>query len=424
MVFIERKDFTRANKLLNEVAQAGAADVDVWLGLARIDEMGQLYPQSERFYSRALELDPDHLEGLLSAGQLALKLNKKSAADAYFNRLLSVDEGSKWVAQVAFAYLGSHHAAEAATVLDAARRESRQPALSFYAGLVHEKLGQLSEAVRAYSEVDSSSENGVEAGLRKANVFSFLGRHALAIAAIKEVLKRPPELASTRIAYARILERSGDVEGAITSLSSTLTRNASVELYDGLAALYQRHGRGVEAQRMVEKALVERPHDETLLYILGAVYERQGSIDKALAQMRAVLVVNPDHAAAMNFMGYLLAERGTDYLQAEHLLVRALQIQPDTGSFMDSLGWIYYRKGDYLLAMQTLEKAVNLSPDEPQIIEHLGDAYLRNAKDQMAVRAYRRALDALKAPAGEISTELRDNLERKIKMVSSKRAGR
>ena len=101
--------------------------------------------------------------------------------------------------------------------------------------------------------------------------------------------------------------------------------------------------------------------------------------------MRSVLEMDPENAAAMNFIGYLLAQRGRDFAEAERLVRRALQLRPDTGSFLDSLGWIHYQRGDYPRALPGAGAGRGLEPEEPVILEHLGDAYQRVSRPGDAV---------------------------------------
>jgi Flp pilus assembly protein TadD len=78
--------------------------------------------------------------------------------------------------------------------------------------------------------------------------------------------------------------------------------------------------------------------------------------------------------------------------EAESLIRRALEVDPDDGFYVDSLGWVYYQRGDYHRAVEQLEHAVELAGDDPTVTEHLGDAYQRNGQDESALRVYRDAL--------------------------------
>ncbi|MHB8875863.1 MAG: tetratricopeptide repeat protein, partial [Myxococcaceae bacterium] len=192
------------------------------------------------------------------------------------------------------------------------------------------------------------------------------------------------------------------------------------EMTEALASLFERQGKLADAVGLLTDALAKRPRDEALLYSLGALYERRGETARALSQMRSVLEVNPENANAMNFIGYTLAEKGVELEEAERLVARALELKPDSGSFLDSLGWVYYRRGEVTRAVETLERACELSPGEPTILEHLGDAYRRAAKRAQAQEAYKKALEAIKqSPELADSRTQRSGLERKLKLLSS-----
>ena len=194
-----------------------------------------------------------------------------------------------------------------------------------------------------------------------------------------EALKRWPEASA---AYGEVGPEAGDLW---------------VDAQVNRAHALDQAGRPAEAVALLGKALQRRPRDEGLLFARGVAEERAGDSDAALAQMKALLAIAPDHAEALNFVGYTYAERGEHLDEAERLLGRALELRPGNGFFLDSLGWIYFRKGDLSRALQALERADAAAGPEPTILEHLGDAYRRAQRSADAEQAYRRALRALDA---------------------------
>jgi len=108
--------------------------------------------------------------------------------------------------------------------------------------------------------------------------------------------------------------------------------------------------------------------------------------------MKRAVELNPKNAAALNYLGYTYAEMGVQLDEAERLIRRALEIEPDDGFYVDSLGWVYYQRGDYRHAVEQLERAVELAGDDPTVAEHLGDAYGRAGKPRDALRLYQDAL--------------------------------
>lgn len=396
MAFAERQEPARAEKLLKRAAERNPTDAEVWSALAQLYDAEGRNAEAANAYNEALQREPEDRELLLGAGRLSLKTDDDVSAKAYFEQLLSQSEEPELWVKVAFSYLASRRVDRAAEVLDGARKlKTGEPRLSFYAGLVHEKLRRFDKAAEAYSEVPADSELFHEARLHRAICLSSAGQHQKALELLKKAIAERPDYALLYPAYARALEQAGNAREAESVLVRELKDHPSADLWDAISQMYTRQGRLADAIELLTRALKDNPKDEALLFALGAAYERKGDTERSLEKMRAVLALNPDNAAALNFLGYTLADRNRDIDEAERLVTRALELRPDEGAFVDSLGWVYFRRGDYGRAVSTLERAVELLPDEPLIIEHLGDAYRGASRISDAMKTYKRALELL-----------------------------
>jgi len=425
LALADRRDVARAEQMLKKASQVESDDFEIWTALAQVYQSTGRLSEAEKAFEKALETDPENRDVLLAIGAVALKAGAAARARAYFDRVLYLSREPEYTVRVAFAYLANGNVADALQILDNAREQSAaQPRISFYAGLLHERLRHYLKAAALFAELPSNSDLFQEARIHQASCLSEAGEHARAEALFKEALKDKPDFWEAYAAYATALERAGALERAEALLNDAIHRSAAPELFEALAALYGRHGRSKLAIQILTDALRKSPKDETLLFALGSAYQRQGETDKAITEMQQVLAVNPDNASALNFIGYTLAESGKHLDRAEKLIRRALELQPDSGAFMDSLGWIYFRRGQYVQAIGALESAVERDPD-PMILEHLGDAYRSSSKKAQAADVYRRALDALKAaPELQESPGQAQNLERKLKMLSRDTADR
>lgn len=418
MALAERGDSARAEKLLRKAVERDPSDPELWATLAQLDESAGRLDEAEDAYAQSLVRDPDGKEVLISAGRLALRRGGLARAKAYFDRLLSLSRDPEATVKVAFSYLSMRRHKEAAEVLDTARLAGTdEPRLHFYAGLVHERIRAWQKAADAFGAVPREAvELFHEASVHRAGCLSQLGQHDKALLLFKKgVEARPDDLAALQ-GYALALDRAGQGQHAEQVLLKAVAERPAPELYEAAARLYDRQGRHGDAIALLSRGLAKRPRDEALLYALAAAYERGGEVQKSLEKMRAVLDINPDNANALNFIGYTLADKGIDNTEAERLVSRALELKPDQGAFLDSLGWVYYRRGDFGRAVEWLEKASAASPGEATIDEHLGDAYMRVERQSDAIEAYRRALSALQEgeeqPRGQ-----RAQLERKLKML-------
>lgn len=129
-----------------------------------------------------------------------------------------------------------------------------------------------------------------------------------------------------------------------------------------------------------------------LLFSLGAAHERAGSYQKSIEVFEELIARVPDHAQALNYLGYMLADNGDRLDYARGMIERALAIAPNNAAFIDSYGWVFYQQGDYEEALVQLKKAVSLDSD-PVIFDHLGDAYNATGQEKSAKDWWQKALE-------------------------------
>jgi tetratricopeptide (TPR) repeat protein len=112
-------------------------------------------------------------------------------------------------------------------------------------------------------------------------------------------------------------------------------------------------------------------------YYRGICEERAKEWNKAEADMRKALDLQPEQPHVLNYLGYSWIDQGINLDEGMKMIKRAVDQRPDDGYIVDSLGWAYYRIGNYDDAVKNLERAIDLKPEDPTINDHLGDAYWR-----------------------------------------------
>ncbi len=145
------------------------------------------------------------------------------------------------------------------------------------------------------------------------------------------------------------------------------------------------------------------------------LHERNGDSDKALQIMEDVLKMEPDYPNALNFVGYLWAEKGIKLDEAELMIKKALSKKPNDGAIIDSLGWVYYKKGNYQLALAELLRANELVPDDPTIAEHIGDTYISLKEYSKAFPYYEKSIQL------ENDVKKKKIVEEKLKLIKEPR---
>lgn len=144
----------------------------------------------------------------------------------------------------------------------------------------------------------------------------------------------------------------------------------------------------------------------------GIAHERAGAWPRAEADFKQALELSPEQPYVMNYLAYTWVEQGKDLPAARRMLERAVELRPNDGNIVDSLGWALFKMGDLPGAIRWLERAVELEPRNSVINDHLGDAYWAAGREREARFQWTRALGLEPEPADlvKITAKLRDGL--------------
>jgi tetratricopeptide (TPR) repeat protein len=200
-----------------------------------------------------------------------------------------------------------------------------------------------------------------------------------------------------------LLHEEGDKKKALAVLKSLSERKDSdVATFLVWADFLSEDNQLAQSINILDAGLRKFPGDSKLLFSRGAYLERKGDKKSAESTFRELIARDPTNAQALNYLGYMFADDGVNLEEAESLIQRALKLQPRNGGFLDSLGWVYYKKGQYKRALEILEKAVIEDKNEGVIWEHLGDTLQALGDRKNALEKYRQALRLKNDPRDEI----------------------
>ncbi|HEY8021132.1 MAG TPA: tetratricopeptide repeat protein [Thermoanaerobaculia bacterium] len=202
-----------------------------------------------------------------------------------------------------------------------------------------------------------------------------------------------PASASPAVAakHAEVLFRSGRERQGRRQLEK-LARADDPQAILAAAQSYQRLELYKDSIPILQRLLASHPKLTTAGFLLGAAYERNGQRDEAVATFRGVIQNDPDFHAALNYLGYMWAERGENLEEALKMVRRAVALVPDNGAYVDSLGWTHFQLHQYDRARSYLERATRLEPEDSTVHEHLGDVYAALGETGKAREMYERAL--------------------------------
>lgn len=244
--------------------------------------------------------------------------------------------------------------------------------------------GRLDDAVAVLLSIDPGSDLRSTAVRDALADLDKLGRTEDAIKTGRSAVDAHPEDIDLALLYADLLRQAQHYNDAIATYDGALARVAPTSSRRGLA-----------------------------LYHRGIAYERAHEWPQAEADLLAALMLRPDDPGLLNYLAFSWADQGINLDRARTMLERAIQLLPDDGAIIDSLGWVMFRQGDYEEAVKQLERAVELDADDATVNDHLGDAYWRLGRQIEARSQWERAarLTDDKALGDQIRVKLKDGLD-------------
>jgi tetratricopeptide (TPR) repeat protein len=227
-----------------------------------------------------------------------------------------------------------------------------------------------------------------------------LGNAARAEAAAVQIAGIDAEDPRGLLALASAKAARKDHRGVVTLLEPRVrapraedaTTGSLAQMASRLASSLAEIGDHKRAIALLEDVRRRDDRNVDLLFTLGAAYERAKRYDDAERTFRGVIAVEPDNADALNYLGYMLADRKLKLVEAVDLISRALKIDADNPSFLDSLGWAYVQQANLTAARDPLQRAAAALPTTSVIQDHLAELYFRLQMYAEAAATWDRAL--------------------------------
>lgn len=212
-------------------------------------------------------------------------------------------------------------------------------------------------------------------------------------------LKKFPDEYMIQQEHANVLSDMGKTDEAVKELRGLLNGPKDRETLLALTEVYEKGKKFDDAAKSLDDAEKLSTTDEEkvdVFFMRGALFERQKEYDASEQAFRKVLAINPDHAGTLNYLGYMLADRNVRLDEAYKMIQKAVDLEPNTGAYLDSLGWVYFRQGKLTDAERTLVKAVDLTGQDPTVHDHLGDVYMKLGKTQEAIAQWNASMKGFK----------------------------
>lgn len=397
-ILAEEKDYETAlkhfQKLLNNKDFPDKDRAYFYIGKIETARGPSYYTEAEQAYLKALQIKPSDAEVVYDLGTLyklqghenkTMKMWKeyvdKNGPDKNITRALSryymdhaqydraieqlealegYDKDNLNVKiQIALIFIEQKKLVKASAELQEILEQAPElDKVRFYLAAVDEELDRKDEAQEQYLKIPSTSTYYGDATIHAAHLIKDAGNAGRSLEIVKQAIAQRDDLPQLYAYYAALLDDQKQYQQALT---------------------------------MLQGAVEKFPDQAQLRFYLGSMYDRLGHSDQSIVEMKKVLTIDHDNVQALNYLAYTYAETDQDLDAAERLARRALQLQPNDGYILDTVGWVLFKRGKMEESIRYLEQAYRAKSDESIIAEHLGDAYLRFELWQKALRMYRKA---------------------------------
>jgi tetratricopeptide (TPR) repeat protein len=447
-----RNDVSAGIQVLKDTVKAAAKEP---LPLIYLSQLYSKYLKKPdlalKYAEQALALAPDHFGGYQAVYELHVAASQPKKAEQILERAAkSSTRDAKYWLQLGETYTRSYlkedGSSEPAALekMNAVYRKAAE--LGADDPVIISKVGdyfilsrQVAEAIPFYLAVLDLKPHS-EVPLDKlrdklARAFLVTEKRDEAITMLEQLTKENPLRSATFEFLGELYQQKGDREKALANFQQSLLLNSSQpdnylrltemllqtkqfekavetmqtarakfpdvpQIAFSLGIALSQAKRHTDAMRIFAEAEADAQnnHEELLTagfyFQYGAAAEQAGMTQKAAELLKQCIALEPGSAAqAYNYLGYMWTELGENLDEAGEMIKKAVEMEPDNGAFLDSLGWFYYKKGDPERAVKELLRAAeNIKPEDPVVFDHLGDAYHKLGRTAEALTYWRKAL--------------------------------
>jgi tetratricopeptide (TPR) repeat protein len=409
----EQKDYKKAIEAYRKAVQLDKDNLDSVRGLAQnLLSDGQLDAALEQ-YKVIVEGDPSDAQSYQHIAEIERRNGHfDQAMDALKKASALVQDSEEIPYNIAVIYEAQARYDEAIQAIQQLLQKTEKPDAAYTSadksnrsiflerlGNIYRETNRTPQAIETFRKMIPLNDDSASRAYQEiVETYRDARDWPAATQAAEEGAKKLPNDRGIQLVYAAQLADEGHADQAIAKTKSLLDGKPADdrEVYVALAQMYTRLKEFPEAEQSISKALqlASKPDEKDyVVFVQGSIFERQKKYDQAEEAFRKVIVSDPKNAGALNYLGYMLADRGTRLEEALTMLRKAVQLDPQNGAYLDSLGWAYFKIGDYDQAEANLRKASEKIGSDPTVQDHLGDLYQKTGRLKLAAAQWERALD-------------------------------
>jgi tetratricopeptide (TPR) repeat protein len=423
----QQKDYKKAIAAYKKAVESERDNLDAVRGLAQNLMNDNQTEAALEQYKAIVEADPHDVQSLMRIAEIQRRNGKFDDALATLKKAdAEVQDSQEVPYNMAVIYQAQGKFDDAIQILNKLLQKSEKPEASYTAGernnravflerlgTIYRDTGKTQLAVDTFKKMLALGEDNATRGYQQLiDTYREAKQWKEATAVAQEAVAKVPKDRNLKMVLAGQLADTGRVDQGMAMIKGMLKGTPEDrEVYISLAQMYGRQKKWPEAEEALAKAdqLSTKPEEKDYVYfVAGSLYERQKKYDKAEEMFKKVLAGDPNNAVTLNYLGYMLADRGVRLDEALGYVKKAIQLDPQNGAYLDSLGWAYFKLGNYEMAEESLRKAIDRIQNDPTVLDHMGDLLQKTDRLKLAAAYWERALAewAKTVPADVDTTEV------------------
>jgi tetratricopeptide (TPR) repeat protein len=468
-LFADRGDLTNAINMLKQAVDKGG-DPRTVVTLAEFYEQNRQYNEAADTWKAAIPLTNGNVRVRRAwAGDLYLAGRIDEALSAYKELAAEDPKTQEFELRLADIYERKHDYANAHAALDRAKAIANGPEVRYAEAQLLNSEGKTADAItmlegllketrkNAYTDQERDARLGLLDSL--ARMQKSLNRTKDAIATFRQIpdlnsalasrvavevidvyanakdfkaarqeadaaLKKFPGDRPVIFAHAGLLSTLAQYDQAINELRALPDSAEDRDVLVSIAQIQDKAKKFSDERKTLDAAekLAKNDQDKlAITFMRGAMYEREKNFNSAEEAFRKIIDSDPTNAGALNYLGYMYADRNIKLDEAVKLISKALDLDPGNPAYLDSLGWAHFRQNQLDQAATELNEVLAKMANDPTIHDHLGEVYFKQGKYREATQQWQAAVDQMKtaAPAEQDPEELA-KISKKLEGAKSK----
>jgi tetratricopeptide (TPR) repeat protein len=414
-VYEQMKDYSLAAEMLRRALQQQPGNSDLKHALAQDLLFSDQTDDALKVYQDLVEEDPKDEQALLRISKIYQQKRDFAKAHEAADKAKELDPNNLEIQYNEVTLLAVEGRTSEAVktlkgILEATAKKSyssdeRNNRISLLDGLggLYQKAEQYNLAAEAYRQMaELDPDVAPRASAEVVETYRLAKDFAKAEAEADSASKKYPNDRLVRGVHASLLADMGKTDQAVAETRKLLDGKNDRDIYINLAQIYDKAKNFTEMAKNLdsaEKLSTGNDDKEAVIFMRGAMYERMKNYTEAEEEFRKALALNPDNASALNYLGYMLADRGVRLEEARDLIAKAVERDPKNGAYLDSLGWVLFRLNKLPEAEAKLREALELMSRDPTVHDHLGDVYFHEGKIREAIAQWQSSLKEWQASA-------------------------